>query len=73
MGLFEESQKGRSAGLVELRGMLAKQLDECQSGRDFAALTRAYLDVVARLDAEGVPTDEGVLDELKRKRAARGA
>ena len=48
--LVDAGQRGRLAGLEELRDMLARQLETTVSGRDFAALSSRFSDVLAQIE-----------------------
>ena len=50
MTLVNSARQGRLPGLKRLRDMLAAQLDECDSNRDFAALSTRLIDVLAQID-----------------------
>lgn len=57
--------------LRELRDGIARQLDECPSKRDYAALSRQLQQVLAQIDAERKITGRSMRDQLAAKRAAR--
>ena len=74
MSLSEEAPKGRLAGLVALRDRLARELDECESARDVAALANRFTDVLAQieeLDPAAVVKPATPLDELRARRQAK--
>ena len=56
--------------LIALRDRLAKEIDACESGRDLAALSRQFVDVVTRLGDAEEAKGGTVLDELSKRRAA---
>ena len=58
--------------LVALRDRLAEEIDACDSGRDLAALSRQFVDVVTRLGNSEDAKGGTVLDELSKRRAANG-
>lgn len=58
--------------LVALRDTLARAIDECESGRDLASLSRQFVDVVSRLGESEDAKKGTVLDELSKRRAANG-
>ena len=60
------------AALKALRNRLARDLDECRSRRDVAALSARLADTLARIEA-WKPDRTSVRDELAKKRAARRA
>jgi len=65
---------GFESGLEALRDRLATAIDNCDSGRDLAALSRQYVDVTEKLE-QIKPTEKGGtgLDEFTRAlRAKRG-
>lgn len=67
----DEIESGdRLRGLLALRTMLAKRLDEGVPARDLAALTRRLMQVMEELDALGAANDDGENDELAQRRAA---
>jgi hypothetical protein len=57
--------------LRELRDGIARQLDNCASKRDYAALSRQLQQVLAQIDAERKHTGRSMRDQLAAKRAAR--
>ncbi|MGO3147096.1 MAG: hypothetical protein ACTIJ6_05385 [Leucobacter sp.] len=62
--------------LEQLRDDLAMKLDACESLRDYAALSLRFMDTVKRItELKGEkPVSKGsVLDELSKRRSARGA
>ena len=40
----------RLEALIELRNLLARRLDKCESDRDLAALSRQFVQVTAEID-----------------------
>ena len=68
----------RRESLVAMRDVLAAAVDGCESMRDLPALTRQLSDVLGQI--EGIDAAEAgavevrsPLDELRSRRAARGA
>lgn len=50
--LYTTARKGdRRQTLVSLRDRLARAIDSCESGRDMAALSRRFMEVLAELEA----------------------
>lgn len=41
----------RRSTLIALRDTIAKTIDECESGRDIAALSKRLMEVIAEIDA----------------------
>lgn len=77
MTLPESAAAGdRLATLRDLRDVLAKSIVEPQPGPAIAALSRQLTDVLSQIEAaeKAVPEQKGTaLDELQKRRAARGA
>ena len=48
--LQEASKENRIKALIELRDLLAEHIDNCQSNRDLAALSRQFVQVLAEID-----------------------
>lgn len=74
--LVEASESGdRVETLRALRDILSRQITGTDSGRDVAALAARLVDVLAEIDelAPAAPVKGNPLDELKERRAARGA
>lgn len=77
MSLTEEAPKGRLAGLVALRDRLAREVDDCESARDVAALSRQFTDVLLQIDelatdTESAPkTGKDMLEQRRKERAKR--
>lgn len=67
--------EGFQSGLEALRDRLATAIDNCDSGRDLAALSRQYVDVTERLEHIAPAEREGTgLDEFTRAlRVKRGS
>lgn len=72
MTLHEVAATGdRVLTLKALRDVLASEIDDCESGRDLAALSRQMTLVLAEI-AELAPTDEvDAVDEIAARRNAR--
>lgn len=70
MTLLEAVRTGdRRKALVALRDYIAASLDETESKRDAAALTKRMMEVMAQIDALPDPEAEASpLDAAKRKR-----
>ena len=62
----------RGATLEALRDRLCRQIDETDSARDVAALSRQLTEVLTLLAKITGPAKESPLDELARRRASRG-
>lgn len=71
MTLLEAVRTGdRRASLVALRDYIAAVLDETESKRDAAALTKRMMEVMEAIDALPDPeADASPLDAAKRKRS----
>lgn len=65
----------RVATLRTLRDRLAKEIEQCESTRDLAALSRQFTLVLAEIDelAPTVKVEGNPLDELSNRRIARSA
>lgn len=78
MSLSEISAQGvRVETLRALRDKLATQIEDTDSGRDVAALSRQLTDVLEQIDkleraGEGATQGGTVLDELAKRRTQRG-
>lgn len=77
MGLLESSSSGdRVAALRDLRDLLSVTIVNAESSRDVAALSRQLTDVLSQIESaeKANPERKGtVLDELAKRRDARGA
>lgn len=64
--------RGFQAGLEALRDRLATAIDNCDSGRDLAALSRQFVDVTEKLE-QIKPAEKGGtgLDEFTRALEAK--
>lgn len=62
-----------AASLIALRDYLARQLDECDSKRDVAALSARLADVLDRIAAIPNNAEVSAADEVAKRRAARRA
>lgn len=74
MSLSEEAAKGRLAGLIALRDVLAAEIGTAEQARDVASLSRQFSDVLLQIDELEAPTLEKpltALDELNKRREAR--
>ena len=68
--LIDAAQSGdKRATLIALRDILAKTIQECESGRDMASNTKRLMEVMAEIEA--LPDENGKKvskhDRLKRK------
>lgn len=65
----------RAKALTALRNRIARSIDECDSMRDLAALSRQLTDVLRQLEElQPAPAAVGSpVDEVSKRRAARGA
>ena len=74
--LVTAASEGELSALRALRDDLARQLEDCESGRDYAALSLRFMDALERITEleSRAPKQEGTkYDELARRRAARRA
>ncbi len=75
--MFDAVASGSEVQALEaLRDALAAQLTDCESARDYAALSLRLMDAVERISVleADAPEQEGtVLDDLAKRRAARNA
>ena len=68
MTLVNSARQGRLPGLKRLRDMLAAQLDECDSNRDFAALSTRLIDELEQAAGKKpAARKETGLDEFTRR------
>lgn len=64
----------RRQTLIALRNSLAETIDDCESGRDMAALSKRLMEVMAELDTIPNPDDskrsavQSKRDDLKKRR-----
>lgn len=68
--LIEAAQSGdKRATLIALRDILAKTIQECDSGRDMASNTKRLMEVMAELEALPDPNakKESKHDRLKKR------
>ena len=63
----------KRATLIALRDILAKTIQECDSGRDMASNTKRLMEVMAEIEALPDPEEKKVSkhDRLKRKHENR--
>ncbi|ORV61485.1 hypothetical protein AWC03_09810 [Mycobacterium europaeum] len=61
------------AALAALRDALACAIDQCQSKRDLAALSRQFTSVLEQIDALPPLPKRRIADEIADRRAARRA
>ncbi len=74
--LAEVAADGRLKALEALRDRLAKDIDDCDSKRDLAALSQRFMDVleqIAEVQREQPPQKGTVLDEFSRRRQQQEA
>jgi len=74
VSLTDASSGSRLDSLVALRGVLAFEIDQCESARDLAALSRQFTDVLTQIEQaeKAAPQQAGTaLDELEKRRLAR--
>lgn len=71
--LVEAAKSGdKRATLIALRDILAKTIQECDSGRDMASNTKRLMEVMAEIEA--LPSEEKKTskhDRLKKKNEGR--
>ena len=64
--LMDAARSGdRRATLEALRDKLAGSIQDCESGRDVAALSKRLMEVMGELDALPRPSDGDELEELQ--------
>lgn len=64
--LMEAARSGdRRRTLEALRDKLAASIQDCESGRDVAALSKRLMEVMGELDALPQPSAEDELEELQ--------
>lgn len=77
MSLVDAAASGLELNILRaLRDDIARLLGECESARDYAALSLRLMDAVERISVleADTPEQEGtVLDDLAKRRAARHA
>ena len=73
MTIHEAATSGvRLRTLETLRDKLAQEIDDCDSTRDLAALSRQLTLVLAEIDELAEPEKKGdAVDEIAQRRAAR--
>lgn len=73
--LTEAAKTGdKRATLIALRDILAKTIENCESGRDMAANTKRLMEVMAEIDAlpdPAKPTRVSKHDKLKQRHENR--
>ena len=74
MPLYTVSRKGnRLEQLKKLRDTLAKAIDECESMRDLAALSRQYRETIREIEEiEGANNHGDEVSDILGERAADG-
>lgn len=67
---LSDSPSDRLSQLVELRGILARQIDVCESSRDLASLSRQYRETIREIDEieNGENEDDRAAQLVKRHR-----
>lgn len=70
---IEQNPDNADARLKELRAIVAQRLDETDSARETGTLARCLLDIEAALRGLSGAGVQSPVDELRQKRAARGA
>lgn len=70
---IEQNPDNADARLKELRAIVAQRLDETDSARETGTLARCLLDIEAALRGLSGAGAQSPVDELRQKRAARGA
>ena len=60
----------RRETLEALRDKIASSIQDCESGRDVAALSKRLMEVMGELDALPKPKKESPLSKAKAKRGA---
>lgn len=71
MSLKQVSNRGDTLQqLKELRGILAKAIDNCESNRDLSSLTRRYIGVIEAIDRResGMDDDDEIATIILRNR-----
>lgn len=73
MNVYNAAKTGdRLKGLEALRDKLAQSIDECESLRDLASLSRQMADVMAQIEELKPAEKKGdSVDEIAQRRAAR--
>lgn len=72
MGLVEAALSGdKRAALIALRDRLAQEIEATTSGRDLAALSRQFTEVVKLLDEMPNEKEVSPADEIAQRRAER--
>lgn len=72
--LVDAAKSGdKRATLIALRDILAKTIQECDSGRDMASNTKRLMEVMAEIEALPDPDEKKVSkhDRLKRRNEKR--
>ena len=65
MGLVDVNEDGRLSQLIALRQKLAFAIDECESKRDLAALSRSYRETIKEIEEiEGNEPEEDEIAKL---------
>lgn len=74
MAVSEAAASGnRLVALEALRDTLATAIDECDSKRDLAALSRQLTDVLAQIESSPSSAEVSAADEVAQRRASRRA
>jgi hypothetical protein len=65
-GLVDAAKSGdRRKTLEALRDKIASSIQDCESGRDVAALSKRLMEVMGELDAMPKPSEDDELAELQ--------
>lgn len=75
MPLVESAASGqRLAALQDVRDLLARQIQDCDSNRDMAALVARFQSVLSEISELSAAAGKGgdPIDEIAARRAARG-
>lgn len=72
--MAQEENKSRLTRLKELRDKLETAIENCESMRDLAALSRQYRETIREIeDIEGTYDDEDEIESLLAERKANGS
>lgn len=65
------STNDRRETLIALRNTIAKTIDDCESGRDIAALSKRLMEVIAEIDGLPDPAADANPLQAEQERARR--
>lgn len=65
------STNDRRETLIALRNTIARAIDDCESGRDIAALSKRLMEVIAEIDALPDPAADANPLQAEQERARR--